>query len=75
MPNKDWVVFFNTPQAIGVESRRASEEAALIRARSCLRRHYEVSKIQGPNGVLIDRVKVERWAKENPLVLGPSPFL
>jgi hypothetical protein len=75
MANADWVVFFNTHQAIGVESRRPSEEAALIRARSCLRRHYEVSKIQGPNGVVIERATIERWAKENPLVLRPSPFL
>jgi len=74
MANEDWVVFYNTLQARGVESGHASERAALIRARSCLRRHYEVSKIQGPNGVVIERAKIERWAKENPLVLRPSPF-
>ena len=44
MANEDWVVFFNTLQARGVESQAASEGAALIRPRSCLRRHYEVSK-------------------------------
>jgi hypothetical protein len=74
MANEDWVVFFNTLQAIGVESRCPSEGAALIRARSCLRRHYEVSKIQGPNGVVIQKAKIERWVKENPLILRPPPF-
>jgi hypothetical protein len=75
MSNENWVVFFNTRQASGIESKRPSEGAALIRARSCLRRRYEVSKIQGPNGVVIERAKIESWAKENPLVLRPSPFL
>ncbi len=73
MANEDWVVFYNTLQARGVESRRASEGAALVRARSCLRRQYEVSKIQGPNGVVIERAKIERWARENPLVFRPLP--
>ena len=74
MGNEDWVVFYNTHQARGVESRHLSERAALIRARSCLRRQFEVSKIQGPNDVVIERAKIERWARENPLVLRPSPF-
>jgi hypothetical protein len=74
MANEHWVVFFNTHHARGVESRLASEGAALIRARSCLRRQFEVSKIHGPNGVVIERAKIERWARENPLVLRPSPF-
>ena len=74
MANEDWVVFYNTHQARGVESRHPSERAALIRARSCLRRHFDVEKIQGPNGVLIERAKIEQWARENPLVLRPSPF-
>ena len=46
MANEHWVVFFNTHQVRGVESRRVSEEAALIRARSCLRRQFEVSKFK-----------------------------
>jgi hypothetical protein len=74
MANEDWVVFFNTLQAMGVESRCPSEGAALIRARSCLRRHYEVSKIQGPNGVVIPKATIERWVKQHPLILRPSPF-
>ena len=74
MANEDWVVFFNTLQAMGVESRCPSEGAALIRARSCLRRHYEVSKIQGPNGVVIPKATIERWVKQHPLVLRPSRF-
>jgi hypothetical protein len=65
----DWIVvyrnFFGGGEVRAPAASR-SKEAALSLARSLMRAHYEVDRIEGPNGQVIGKEEIERWVAANP---------
>jgi hypothetical protein len=68
MFDKSWVLSFENVQGRAGESKHDCEETALIQARDYLRQHFEVYEIQGPNGEIVDKAKIENWVKAHPVV-------
>jgi hypothetical protein len=68
MFDKSWVLSFENVRGRAGESKHDCEETALIQARDYLRQHFDVYEIQGPNGEIVDKAKIESWAKANPVV-------
>jgi hypothetical protein len=63
--DEEWVLFFRDSAGRDARVASTSKQAALIQARSLMRQHYVIHKIEGPDEVL-DREEIEEWAKANP---------
>ena len=64
-----WVVVAVDPREEGREARSSdfpSKEIALSLARDWQRQRHDVLRIEGPNGVVVDKHQIASWLAANP---------
>ena len=68
MIEERWVVVAEDPRHGGEakSSDLPSREAALSLARDWRRHGHDVLRIEGPNGLVIDRQRIANWAAASP---------